>query len=91
MAQAGTPFTIETSGPAATAQIGWGSPAEFESSFTPPGCTGKGWMAFPGGFRVDEPRCLEVTVRARGESETVQVGVGAPCEGQQPPLEPTDP
>lgn len=91
VARPGVPFTIEVNGSSETAQIGWGSPAEFGSSFTPPGCTGEGWMAFPGGFLVDEPRCLDVTIRARGEEETVKVGVGAPCDGQQPPPEPTDP
>lgn len=38
-----------------------------------------------------EPHCVEVTVRTDGAEETAQVGVGAPCEGQQPPPEPTDP
>lgn len=90
--RSGVAFAIEVNEPAETAQLGWGSPADFGSGIRTDGCdTGDAWLAFAGGFLVDEPRCVEVTVRAHGVEETVQVGVGAPCEGQQPPPEPTDP
>jgi hypothetical protein len=83
--------TIEVNGPPDVAQIGWGSPADFGSTVTTEGCPGDGWMAFAGGFLVVEPRCIELSVTAAGEQETVAIGVGAPCEGQQPPPWPTDP
>lgn len=84
-------FTIQVDAPAPTAQLGWGSPADFAAAMTTEGCTGDGWTVFAGGFLVDEPRCVEITVRTDGAEETAQIGVGAPCEGQQPPPEPTDP
>lgn len=91
LAQAGAAFTIEVNERPETAQIHWGSPDEFGSTITTDGCPGNGWLAFAGGFLVDEPRCVELTVRTASAEETVQVGVGAPCGGQQPPPEPTDP
>lgn len=91
LAQAGAAFAIEVNEPPATAQIHWERPDEFASAITTDGCPGTGWLAFAGGFLVDEPRCVELTVRSASAEETVQVGVGKPCEGQQPPPEPTDP
>jgi hypothetical protein len=87
--RSGVAFTIEVDAPSDTAQLGWGSSGEFGSALATDGCTGDGWQVFAGGFLVDEPRCVEVTVRTDGAEETVQIGVGAPCEGQQPPPDPT--
>jgi hypothetical protein len=84
-------FTIEVDAPAQSAQLGWGSPADFAPAMATEGCTGDGWAVFAGGFLVYQPRCVEITVRTDGAEETAQIGVGAPCEGQQPPPEPTDP
>jgi hypothetical protein len=87
----GVAFTIEVDESSESALIGWGSPAGFGSAITTDGCTGDGWVVFAGGFLVDEPRCVEVDVSTDGGGETAEVGVGAPCEGQQLPPEPTDP
>ena len=87
----GVAFTITVEAPSETAQLGWGCPANFDSAMTTAGCAGEGWQAFAGGFLVDELRCIEVTVTTNDNEEAVQIGVGAPCEGQQPPPEPTDP
>jgi hypothetical protein len=69
--------------------IGWGNRA-----FRPgkrvvvPGCAdqyGTGWLAYPGGYWVDRPLCLPLTVRAGNREQVVRIGVGTPCPGQQPP------
>lgn len=84
-------FIIEVDARPETTQLGWGSPADFGSAIATPGCPGDGWLVFAGGFLVDEPRCVEIAVSTDGAEETAQIGVGAACEGQRPPLEPTDP
>lgn len=89
--RSGVAFTIGVNASPETAQIGWGSPANFGSAISTDGCSGDGWIVFAGGFLVNEPHCVEVTVTTGGAEETAQVGVGAPCEGQEPPPEPTDP
>ena len=48
------------------------------------------WMTFPGGYLVSEVGCYDYIVRSAGTDETVQVGIGAPCEGQSPPDGPTE-
>jgi hypothetical protein len=48
------------------------------------------WMIFPGGYLVSEVGCYDFVVRSGGTDETVQVGIGAPCEGQNPPDGPTE-
>lgn len=77
--------SIRVEEPADVALIGWGSPAEFATEVSSPGCPGGEWIAFAGGFLVDQPSCVELTVTVGGDHERVQVGVGAPCPGQQPP------
>jgi hypothetical protein len=51
---------------------------------------GANWIAFPGGYLVSDPACVDFIVRAGDGDHRVTVGVGAPCEGQRPPPEPTD-
>ena len=54
-------------------------------------CDGPGeWIAFPGGYVVSDPACVDFIVRAADSDHRVTVGVGAPCEGQRPPPQPTD-
>ncbi len=83
--RAGSAFTLEVNQAPERALIGWGSPAEFGSVLSTEGCAGKGWLAFAGGFRVREPTCLELKVEFGENQESIHVGVGAPCRGQQPP------
>jgi hypothetical protein len=69
--------------------IGWGNRAFRPSErFAVPECAdryGTGWLAYPGGYWTDRPVCLPLTVRAGGREQVVDIGVGAPCPGQQPP------
>jgi hypothetical protein len=51
---------------------------------------GVGWIVFPGGFYVDRPRCIELLVEVSGRTHRITVGVGAPCAGQGPPVQPSD-
>ncbi|GAA4418207.1 hypothetical protein GCM10023169_07530 [Georgenia halophila] len=81
--RAGAAVSLELEEPA-TASVAWGS-AEPGPSITTEGCPGNGWLAFAGGFRVDEPTCVEITVRQGEDQETVRVGAGAACQGQEPP------
>ncbi|MCW2636610.1 MAG: hypothetical protein JWQ99_2977 [Blastococcus sp.] len=90
LVHAGHAFELAVPAPAGNgAAIGWGNrafrPAE---RFVVPECAdqyGTGWLAYPGGYWVDQPVCLPVTVRAGGREQVVDVGVGAACTGQQPP------
>ena len=47
------------------------------------------WIAFPGGYYVNQPACIDLIVRRDGTDHHVAVGVGSPCPGQQPPPEPS--
>jgi hypothetical protein len=71
-------------------RIGWGSPGTPGTVVHPPTCTlppsATGWQWFPGGYWVDEPGCYPVEVHSAGTVQQVQVGVGAPCPGQTPPV-----
>jgi hypothetical protein len=49
------------------------------------------WIAFAGGYYVDEPGCFPVRITDdAGHTKDVSIGIGAPCPGQRPPVEPTD-
>jgi hypothetical protein len=69
--------------------IGWGNESFRPSRrFVVPACAdqyGTGWLAYPGGYWVDRPLCLPLTVRAGGREQQVRIGIGTPCPGQQPP------
>jgi len=75
---------IEVVDPSPTGLIGWGS-TEFSRSLSISGCSGDKWMAFAGGFLVPEPQCVKLLVTTQNGRESVLVGVGAPCQGQEPP------
>ena len=63
------------------AWIGWG-PAEPANVVTVSACPPRGsdpWIAFAGGYYVDEPACVPVVERAGGRETTVRIGVGAAC------------
>jgi hypothetical protein len=49
---------------------------------------GIGYVAFPGGYFVDEPHCARLVVRVRDRDHVTRVGLGAACPGQQPPPPP---
>ena len=48
------------------------------------------WLAYPGGYYVRDAACIELVVRVDSVDTVLDVGVGAPCPGQQPPPEPTE-
>lgn len=72
--------------------IGWGSPAVPDPQVLVDKCAnpaGTGWLAYAGGYWIDHPACVPIIVKAGGRQQTVHVGVGAACPGQQPPQGPT--
>lgn len=48
------------------------------------------WSAFPGGYLVSDPACVNFIVRTSSGDHYVTAGVGAACPGQRGPPEPTD-
>ena len=59
-----------------------------------PACARRGgsqWLAFTGGYFVTEPGCVAVIVSSEGAEERVEIGIGAPCAGQEPPASPPRP
>jgi len=70
--------------------IGWGaSGPTWELRI--PGCERvEQWLVFSGGFSVRAPECVPLTAHDGASVQQVMIGVGAPCAGQDPPLEPTD-
>jgi hypothetical protein len=91
LVRAGHPFELDA--PDAGANrigLGWGNALTFRPSarFAVPSCPDSfrtGWLSYPGGYWVDRPVCLPLTVRAAGRSQVVRIGIGIPCPGQQPP------
>ena len=73
----------------------WGRPSgDVVERIRAPSCvsrTARPWLAFTGGFFVTEPSCVAVIVSVGGAKERVEIGVGAPCGGQDPPANPTRP
>lgn len=71
--------------------IGWGSSVVPVASLSSPtGCAAPSpgaWLWYPGGFWTDQPGCYAVIVESGGRTERLPVGVGSPCEGQQPPAD----
>jgi hypothetical protein len=67
--------------------IAWGNQsAEWTTSLHIPACpqppSGSGqWLAFPGGFSLDEAACVPLEVQAGSKTATVYVSVGASCQG----------
>ena len=84
LVRAGVASTVTVQAPPhRVARIGWrnGSITPTHRVEVPP-CPQDGtskWLVFPGGYWVDRPTCVTLTVRARGRAESMRVGVGAPC------------
>jgi hypothetical protein len=75
-------IAVQTS-PHRVVKIGWRN-----GTITParrvqvPACPPDGasqWLAFPGGYWVDRPTCVRVTVRSGGRTDSARVAVGARC------------
>lgn len=82
---------VELIAPADRFGIGWGGQAPAAQRFVVPGCpapAGAQWLEYAGGYWIDEPACVRVLVRAGGREQQVEIGLGAPCPGQQPPAQP---
>jgi hypothetical protein len=47
------------------------------------------WLAFTGGYYVADPACVAMIVTVGGVEERVEIGLGAPCAGQDPPVNPS--
>jgi len=72
--------------------IGWGGPAPHGHSVEI-SCNVGGearWVGLPGGYWVTEPLCADLVVRTETEEVTIQIGLGTPCDGQEPPQGPSD-
>lgn len=70
--------------------IGWGSPGEVSHRVVVANCQPRAgdsaqWLAYAGGYHVDEAMCAALTVRADGREQQVRLGIGTPCPGQAPP------
>jgi hypothetical protein len=47
------------------------------------------WLAFVGGYYIDRASCVTLIVRTSTAQRRVQIGLGAPCAGQQKPVGPS--
>ena len=65
--------------------IGWGSIPTHRLAVGP--CeSDTEWLFFPGGVWVADPECVTLEIVLQDSTvETFQLGIGAPCPGQQPP------
>lgn len=84
LVRAGVPSTITVqASPHRVVQMGWrnGSVTPTRRVDVPPRPRDSKttWLAFPGGYWVDRPTCLTVTIRAQGRAESERVAVGTPC------------
>jgi hypothetical protein len=65
------------------ARIAWGNPgtASDQVRVAPTDCTGAAsrWVAFAGGYYVDEPTCLPIVVESGATRQVVYIPVGAAC------------
>ena len=74
--------------------IGWGSPGSPASHVRIPACKRTefqtaAWVVYPGGFWVRDPACVTLVVQRGSQKRQVRIGVGAPCQGQSPPPQPS--
>lgn len=73
-------------------RIGWGSPPTPGTVVrSPVGCrvpADAEWMWYPGGYWTDKPGCYSVVVQVGVQEQRVDVGIGEPCPGQEPPVIP---
>lgn len=87
------PAVFELSVPAelrSSMAIGWGGPAQAAHTVRMSCDDNTAWVALPGGYWVTEPTCADLNVSVNGVEQTVQIGLGEACEGQDPPQGPTD-
>ena len=73
--------------------IGWGDGPSTPSHRVEVNCPdvgGTGWLAYPGGYWLDHPACIPLSVRSGTREQSVAVGLGTPCPGQRPPQGPSD-
>ncbi|MEV4418013.1 hypothetical protein [Catellatospora sp. NPDC049609] len=79
----GAPVDIEIVGDAARhATIGWGNPGPETTRIRvhcPANPTTPGWLAFAGGYTVDEPTCLPLRIRSGPHSTLTHIPIGTPC------------
>jgi len=63
------------------AWIAWGQlePADVVTVSACPPVGSDPWIAFAGGYYVDEPACVPVVVRSGGREATVRIGIGVSC------------
>lgn len=80
--------------PAADLGIGWGgAPSTPSQRIVVSNCPQAGsseWLAYPGGYWVDHPTCAPLIVKTDGKEQQVNIGLGTPCPGQQPPQGPSE-
>lgn len=87
LVRAGTSSRINVTRPHSGTEVGWGNRGDLRTSrqFVVPACPAPAgsaptaWLAFPGGFHVSEPTCVQLTVSAGGRSTTVEVPAGKSC------------
>lgn len=71
--------------------VQWSSARTEHLAIGPCGNGNGTWLAFPGGYYVPRPECVDLIVRVAGIDHHLSVGIGRPCPGQQPPPQPTSP
>jgi len=74
--------------------LDWGNSAPrtvATESLTVGPCAGSArWIVFPGSYYLAKPACIELVIRVTGHDHRVRMGVGTPCPGQRPPIQPSD-
>lgn len=93
--KAGTTFELVVPAEAKDmVSIGWGDgpskPSRRVTVSCPAGASSSGWLAYPGGYWVPRPACVQLIVRTGGKEQSVHIGLGTPCPGQLPPQGPSD-
>jgi hypothetical protein len=68
----------------------WGGPGTPTRRLTVDACrlrdgSAAGWLAYPGGYLVDEVMCAPLDVVVRGTPHRVLLGIGQACPGQAAP------
>ena len=72
----------------------WGQPNDgpVEQIQVPACASSRGtgaWLGFTGGYYVADPACVAMIVTVGGVEQRVEIGLGAPCPGQDPPVKPS--
>ena len=73
--------------------VTWGNPGIPTRRLTVNACHASGesgakWLAYPGGYLVDEVMCAPLNVVVQGEPHRMLVGIGQACPGQAAPPRP---